>query len=91
MGYLLDTNVIPEAADRDIADPRWLEARTDELCLSVVTIAEIEAGITFANHQGARRKATRSAEWLDAIIALYGDRVLSMGSADRSYGRKTDW
>jgi toxin FitB len=83
-GYLLDTNVISEAAparpDRDVAVLRWLEARTDELFLSVVTIAEIEAGITFANHRGAHRKATRLAEWLDAVIVLYTKRVLPMDS-----------
>jgi hypothetical protein len=87
-GYLLDTNVISETAlgrpHRDIAVLRWLEARTDELFISVVTIAEIEAGITFAGHRGAHRKATRLAEWLDAFIALYGDRVLSM---DRQIAR----
>lgn len=87
-GYLLDTNVISEAAparpNRDIAVLRWLEVRTDELFLSVVTIAEIEAGITFANHRGAHRKATRLAEWLDAVTALYGDRVLPM---DRQIAR----
>ncbi|HEX4368659.1 MAG TPA: type II toxin-antitoxin system VapC family toxin [Rhodopila sp.] len=87
-GYLLDTNVISEAApvrpDRDIAVLRWLEARTNELFLSVVTIAEIEAGITFANHKGAHRKATRLAEWLDAVMVLYGDRVLPM---DRQIAR----
>jgi predicted nucleic acid-binding protein len=49
-----------------------------------VTIAEIEAGITLANHRGAHRKATRLAEWLDAIIDLYGDRMLPM---DRQIAR----
>jgi predicted nucleic acid-binding protein len=82
-GYLLDTNVISEAApgrpSRDAAFVRWLEARTDELFLSVVTIAEIEAGITLARRRKAHRKAAGLAAWLDAVIHLYGDRVLPMG------------
>jgi predicted nucleic acid-binding protein len=83
-GYLLDTNVISETApgrpDRDIAVVRWLEARTDGLFLSVVTIAEIEAGIAFATHREAHRKAAVLTEWLDAVIDLYGDRILPLGT-----------
>jgi predicted nucleic acid-binding protein len=83
-GYLLDTNVISEIAPgrphHDVAVLRWLEARTDELFLSVVTIAEIEAGITFAKRREANRKAARLTEWLDAIIDLYGDRILPLGT-----------
>jgi predicted nucleic acid-binding protein len=83
-GYLLDTNVIsgtaPGRPNRDIAVVRWLEARTDELFLSVVTVAEIEAGITFATRRDAYRKAAALSEWLDAVIHLYGDRVLPLGT-----------
>ena len=83
-GYLLDTNIISETApgrpSRDIAVLRWLEARTDEIFLSVVTIAEIEAAIAFAARQEAHRKAALLTEWLNALIDLYGDRVLLMGT-----------
>jgi predicted nucleic acid-binding protein len=81
-GYLLDTNVISETATgrpgRNIAFLRWLEARTDQLFLSVVTIAEIEAGISLAVHREAHQKAAVLTEWLDAVIDLYCDRVLPM-------------
>jgi predicted nucleic acid-binding protein len=83
-GYLLDTNIISETspgrANRDAAVLGWLEARTERLFLSVVTIAEIEAGIAFAKHRDAHRKAALLAEWLNAIIDLYSDRVLPMGT-----------
>jgi len=82
-GYLLDTNIISESApgrpNRDTAVLRWLEARTDRLFLSVVTVAEIEAGIAFATHRDAHRKAGLLTEWLEAVIDLYGGRVLPMG------------
>jgi predicted nucleic acid-binding protein len=91
-GYLLDTNVISESVPgrqtRDIAVLRWQEARTDDLFLSVVTIAEIEAGILFAKRREAHRKAVRLTEWLDAVIDLYGDRILPLGtSIARTAGR----
>jgi hypothetical protein len=59
---------------------RWLQAWTDRLFLSVGTIAEIEAGITFARRQEAHRKAARLTEWLETVIALYGDRILPLGT-----------
>jgi predicted nucleic acid-binding protein len=83
-GYLFDTNIISETATgrpkRNAAVLRWLEARTNELFLSVVTIAEIEAGIIFAKRREAHRKAAVLTEWLDAVLDLYGDRILPMGT-----------
>ena len=80
--YLLDTNIISETAPgraiRDSEVVRWLEDHTDRLFLSVVTIAEIESGIALAVRREARQKARKLSAWLDAIIGLYGDRVLPM-------------
>ena len=78
--YLVDTNVISAAAptkalpDRALLD--WMDAHSDRLFLSVVTIAEIEDGICKASREGARRKAARIAEWLAALLHLYSARVL---------------
>jgi hypothetical protein len=47
------------------------------LFLSVVTVAEIEAGITLAIHKGATGKAGRLTEWLAAVVHLYGSRILA--------------
>jgi predicted nucleic acid-binding protein len=84
-GYLLDTNIISETAParpkRDSSVVEWLEARTDRLFLSVVTVAEIEAGIAFAVRRAAHRKAALLAEWLDAVLDLYGSRVLPLTCA----------
>lgn len=81
-GYLLDTNVISETAparsNRDLSVVEWLEARTDRLFLSAVTVAEIEAGIVFAARREARRKAAVLSDWLDSVLGLYGDRVLPL-------------
>lgn len=79
-GHLLDTNVIselaPGRATRDVRVVNWLEANSGALFLSVVTVAEIEAGIALAVHKGASRKAGRLAAWLDAVLRLYGSRML---------------
>jgi predicted nucleic acid-binding protein len=78
--YLVDTNIISEAAPgrpgHDSPVVRWLEARTQTLFLSVVTVAEIEAGIVLARHKNAHRKASVLADWLEALVRLYADRIL---------------
>jgi predicted nucleic acid-binding protein len=93
-GYLLDTNVISETAparpNRDVSVLEWLEARTDRLFLSVVTVAEIEAGIASAARREAHRKAAVLSEWLDAVLDLYGGRVLPLAcDVARAAGRLT--
>jgi predicted nucleic acid-binding protein len=91
-GYLLDTNVISISApasparDRTLLD--WLEAHTDLLFLSVVTIAEIESGIANAARKDARRKAAALTDWLEAVLHLYGRRVLPVDTiVARAAGR----
>jgi predicted nucleic acid-binding protein len=81
-GYLLDTNVISTSAPanpaRDQVVVDWLETNTDLLFLSVVTIAETESGIENAARKTAQRKAASLTTWLEAVLHLYGHRVLSM-------------
>ncbi len=48
--------------------------------LSAVTIAEIADGIAKAKREGAKRKASDLAAWLQTVLHLYGDRVLSFDS-----------
>jgi predicted nucleic acid-binding protein len=84
--YLLDTNVVSALApDRtqateSVAD--WLRTKTEFLFLSVVTIAELEAGIAKLRRNGAHRRAKSIAFWIDATVALFGDRVLPFGIAE---------
>ena len=76
--YLLDTNIISE-----LRKPRphgavvaWLQARDDaELYVSVVTLAEIQAGIELTRDQDPA-KAREIEAWLDAVAQSYN--VLSM-------------
>ena len=53
-----------------------MERNSDRLFLSTITIAEIESGIAKVRREGARPKAVRLTEWLEAMLHLYGDRIL---------------
>lgn len=85
--YLLDTVVISELR-RKRRDPHvvdWIaRQRSSDLFLSVITIGEIERGIA---QQRSRDPsfAERLGTWLDSILALYADRILSIetGTARR--------
>src|SRR5271165_3665288 len=78
--YLVDTSVIsalaPTKTDRPAALIDWLDRRSGDLFLSVVTAAEIRAGIAKAARDGARRKSETLESWWDAVEYLYGDRIL---------------
>lgn len=77
--YLVDTNVISAAAPARTAPTalvRWMDAHSDSLYLSVVTVAEIEDGIAKLRREGARRKSSDLASWLETVLHLYSDRVL---------------
>ena len=83
--YLVDTNVIsvaaPTAAVNRPALTAWMDARSSDLFLSAITVAEIADGIAKARREGARRKASGLAEWLETLLHLYGDRVLPFDAA----------
>ncbi len=53
-----------------------MQARTDALFLSAVTIAELDAGVAKLRRTGAKAKAGRIAYWIEATIALFADRIL---------------
>jgi predicted nucleic acid-binding protein len=77
--YLVDTNVISAGAPSRVPARElvaWMDAHSDELFLSVVTIAEIEDGIAKAKREGATRKARDLAAWLDTLLHLYSARIL---------------
>lgn len=79
-GWLLDTNVLSAFAPGKTAlAPKvavWFEEHTDELFLSVITAAEIEAGISKLQRTGSRRKADALRDWFERILRFYADRVL---------------
>ncbi|MCF8198322.1 MAG: type II toxin-antitoxin system VapC family toxin [Sulfuritalea sp.] len=79
--YLLDTNIVSE-----LRKPRpqsavvaWLEGVDDsDLHISVVTLAEIQAGIEITREQDAAKAAEIEA-WADQVATAYN--VLSMDAA----------
>lgn len=89
-GYLLDTNAIsalaPRAARSDppahiVAFRTWLRAHGDELFLSTITLAEIQAGVSQLERKGSTRRAAALAQWLSAIVELYDSRTLPLTAA----------
>jgi predicted nucleic acid-binding protein len=94
--FLIDTNIIsalaPTRADRPAALIDWLDRRSQDLFLSVVTAAEIRAGIAKAAREGAKRKAETLESWWEAVEYLYGDRILPLDlKAATIAGALADW
>ena len=80
-GYLLDTNVISQAAPaKALVSPAlvsWLRDNAEDLFLSAISVAEMERGIAQERRTGDTKKATRLTEWLNVVLHLYGERVLA--------------
>ena len=86
-GYLLDTNAIsllaPGIETKGPAPGRasfqgWIREHGESLFLSVITLAEIQAGIAQLERKGTRRRAADLAHWFDAIVELYDSRILPL-------------
>ena len=88
--YILDTNVISAVRRKDRAPKvaAWLQGNAEQdLCLSVITLGEIERGI--------RQQETRDPDfardlraWLDRTVLLFSDRLLPFEAEDaRIWGR----
>lgn len=82
--YLVDTNVISAVSpNRPVpaALVEWMDAQSASLYLSVVTIAEVEDGIARLRRGKATRRSKDLAQWVDAVLHLYGDRILAFDTA----------
>lgn len=82
--YLVDTNVISAISPNRRASAAlvaWMDAQSSSLFLSVVTIAEVEDGIAKLRREKATRRSKDLAQWLDAVLHLYGDRILAFDIA----------
>ena len=92
--YLVDTNVISAVAPDRPASPvlvEWMDAQSASLFLSVVTVAEVEDGIAKLRRERATRRSRDLAQWLEAVLHLYGDRVLAVDtSTARIAGQLSD-
>jgi predicted nucleic acid-binding protein len=78
--YLVDTNIVSAAAPTAaVSRPElvaWMETHSPDLFVSAATIAEIADGVAKAKREGAKRKASDLAAWLQTVLHLYGERVL---------------
>jgi toxin FitB len=102
LGYLLDTNALsllaPPAAPRTGSAPgraaafrNWVRGHDDALFLSVITLAEIQAGISRLERRGATKRAADLSHWLIALLELYQSRTLPLASgAALETGRMLD-
>ena len=82
--YLVDTNVISARGPTRPAPlslTEWMDTHSAFLFLSAVTVAEIEDGIAKSRREGATRKSADLAAWLETVLHLYGDRVLTFDAA----------
>jgi toxin FitB len=87
-GYLLDTNALSllvaqipprrAAASDGAAFRAWVREHGEDLFLSVVTLAEIQAGVSRLERKGAAKRAADLSHWLSAIIELYQSRTLPL-------------
>jgi len=82
--YLVDTNVISaDAPSKEMTTGlvRWMDVNSLALYLSVVTVAEIIDGIAKARREGATRKADALSAWLETVMHLYSQRILTFDAA----------
>jgi len=95
---LLDTNALSilapptrPASDHAAAFRAWVRAHDDTLFLSVITLAEIQAGISQLERKGATKRAANLSHWLSAILELYQSRTLPLApSTALETGRMLD-
>jgi toxin FitB len=90
-GYLLDTNalsilappIVPRNATTSDSDAfrAWVREHDNELFLSAITLAEIQAGVSRLERKGAARRAADLSDWLSAILELYQSRTLPLASS----------
>jgi hypothetical protein len=56
----------------------WVREHDEELFLSAITLAEIQAGVSKLERKRAARRAADLAHWLAAILELYESRTLAL-------------
>jgi predicted nucleic acid-binding protein len=90
MAYLLDTDILSaiRRRQRDVNLEKWFTGnRTAEIYLSVVTVGEIERGITRQKSIDPEFALTLN-RWLETIITRYGQRILPLtASIARRWGQ----
>ncbi len=91
MSYLLDTNVLSETRKRrrNPGVAEWISVTPpDRLYLSVLTIGEIEQGVTQLSQRGDRRQAAVVEGWLADVVQEFGERIVPVTTqVAREWGR----
>ena len=85
-GYLLDTNAVsllaPRSENKEVPDRavfrQWVREHNEHLFLSVITLAELQAGISRLERRNSTRRASDLTRWLQAVLELYETRILSL-------------
>lgn len=90
--FLLDTNVIsllaPSRAETSVDFLDWLDRMDSDgrIFLSVVSVHEIEKGITLLEHKGARTKAASLKAWLSGLVSTYDDKIIGIDAQAAALG-----
>ena len=72
-------SVVPMVVEQDGRWERSFDIYSRLLRERIVFLGqEVEDGIAKARREGAHRKADRLAEWLDTLLHLYTDRILTL-------------
>jgi predicted nucleic acid-binding protein len=83
--FVLDTDVLsalaPARRQPALSLVQWIRTRADDLYLSAVTIAEIEAGAARLHRIRAGQKARLIEYWIEATIVLFGSRILAFDTS----------
>lgn len=78
--YLLDTDVVSRTSPVSIGRPglaEWLQAYADHCYLSVISLSELQYGVTRLMERGAHQRAASLQAWLGVILDRFADRLLS--------------
>jgi toxin FitB len=79
VSYLLDTNILSETRKRQpaVGVTNWIGATPSEwLYVSVLTLGEIEQGISRIRGRGDNEQAADLARWLREVELGFADRIL---------------
>lgn len=92
---VLDTNVVFEAR-KSTGNPRvrqWLATQAvDELCISAITVLEIQRGIERAAHRGDSRQAGVITTWLENIVLpAFSGRILAIDHVIARQAARLPW
>jgi len=93
--FILDTNVISEAR-KSTCHPRvaaWIAGQvTDDLHISVITVLEIQRGISRVERQGDAPQAAVFTRWLDEfVLPTFAGRILVADHAVARIAGRLKW